>query len=186
MTPTLTYPGQPVGLNAETLHEAFEGREIIELDFGSSSSVSTLKVAGLRAIDLFDDGSLYLLEAPGHALEYIMALARTSADKFVLLAGDLTSHPGVICPNLLPGSITPSLTSSSSPTTPFFELTSYIMPDPVAGRTKLSALQALDASEQVLVVLDHDDTSFRESNTPSLTHALGATARRVWQRWAVP
>ena len=35
MTNSVTYPGQPVGPNAETLHEAFEGRELIELDFGA-------------------------------------------------------------------------------------------------------------------------------------------------------
>ena len=37
------------------------------------------------------------------------------------------------------------------------------MPDPVAGRTTLAALEAFDASEHVLVVLDHD-TSLRESS----------------------
>jgi hypothetical protein len=41
------------------------------------------------------------------------------------------------------------------------------MPDPVAGCTTLAALQAFDASEHVLIVLDHD-TSFRESNALSL------------------
>jgi len=51
-----------VGPNAETLQEAFEGRELIELDFNSSAS--TLEVAELWPIDWFDDGSLYLLEAP--------------------------------------------------------------------------------------------------------------------------
>jgi glyoxylase-like metal-dependent hydrolase (beta-lactamase superfamily II) len=59
-TRPVTYPGQPLGANAETLHEAFESRELIELDF--SNSASTLKVGGLRAIDWFDDGSLYLLD----------------------------------------------------------------------------------------------------------------------------
>ena len=34
-TNPVTYPGQPVGLNAETFHEAFEGRELIELVFGA-------------------------------------------------------------------------------------------------------------------------------------------------------
>jgi len=139
---------------------------VIELDFSTSDA---LKLAGLRAIDWFDDGSLYLLEAPGHAPEYIMALARTSADKFVLLAGDVASHPGVIRPSPLrplPESI-PLNSSESSRTTPFFELTSYIMPDPVAGRTTLAALQAFDASEDVLVVLDHDK-SLREPNALSL------------------
>ena len=39
------------------------------------------------------------------------------------------------------------------------------MPDPVAGRTTLDALQAFDTSEHVPIVLDHD-TSLRESSNP--------------------
>ena len=73
-----TYPGFPLNPDAHLPHAAFAGRDVIELDF--SSTAGEIKLAGLRAIDWFDDGSLYLLEAPGHAPEYIMALARTSAD----------------------------------------------------------------------------------------------------------
>lgn len=60
----VTYPGQPVGPNTETLHEALEGRKLIELDFKSASH---LKIYGLRAIHRFDDGSFCLFEAPGLA-----------------------------------------------------------------------------------------------------------------------
>ena len=150
-----TYPGFPLNPDDHVPHAAFAGRDVIELDFNSTTGV--LKLASLRAIDLFDDGSLYLLEAPRHAQEYIMALARTSADKFVLLAGDVASHPGIIRPSPLrplPESI--PLSNPSSRAKPFFDLTSYIMPDPVAGRTTLDALQAFDASEHVLVILDHE------------------------------
>ena len=159
-----TYSGFPLNPNSHVSHSNFAGRDVIELDFNSTTGV--LKFAGLRAIDWFDDGSLYLLEAPRHAPEYIMALARTSADKFVLLAGDVASHPGIIRPSPLcplPESI--PLSNPSNRTKPFFEPTSYIMPDPIAGRTTLAALQAFDASEHVLVVLDHN-TSLRESSDP--------------------
>ncbi|KAI9436212.1 beta-lactamase-like protein [Lactarius indigo] len=172
-----TYPGQPVNTNAETLQEAFEGREVIELDF--SSSASTLKVAGLRTIDWFNDGSFYLLEAPGHTADHIMALARTSADKFVLLAGDSAHHCGEFRPTPLtplPDTITPSplehATSASSfpcslferihpnpgffRTMPFYEAAASMVDDPVAYRTTLDALKTFDASPDVLVVLTHD------------------------------
>ena len=185
-----TYPGFPLNPDGHVAHAAFEGRDVIELDFNRPTGV--LKIGGLRAIDWFDDGSMYLLEAPGRAPENIMALARTSADKFVLLAGDTASHPALIRPSPLrplPESITPSpfepLPNSSSydtallaqahPTaphasyrsTPFYEPTKYIMPDPVAGSTTRDALQAFDASEHVLVALGHDP-SFRESGPVSL------------------
>jgi len=171
-----TYPGQPVGPNAETLHEAFEGRELIELDF----STSTLKVGGLRAIDWFDDGSLYLLEAPGHTADHIMALARTSADKFVLLAGDGAHHCGEFRPTPLtplPDTISPTpfepptSAASSCPcslfqpihptpesyrTTPFYEAAVHQVEDPVAHRVALDAVRAFDTSPDVLVILTHD------------------------------
>ena len=57
----VTYPGKPAGPNTETLHEAFEGRELIELDFKSASH---LKISRFRAIDRFDDSSFCLFEAP--------------------------------------------------------------------------------------------------------------------------
>lgn len=199
-----TYPGYPLNPDAHVPHAAFEGRDIIELDFNRSTGV--LKLGGLRAIDWFEDGSLYLLEAPGHAPEYIMALARTSADKFVLLAGDAAGHPGVIRPSPLrplPESIVPSpfepAPNSSSyssahferahpsargpafRTTPFYEPTAYIMPDPVAGRATLAALQAFDASEHVLVVLAIDP-SFRASNALSLAHWEQAHGEDTYNR----
>ena len=185
-----TYPGFPRNPDGHVPHEAFDGRDVIELDFNHPTGV--LKIGGLRAIDWFDDGSMYLLEAPGRAPENLMALARTSADKFVLLAGDTTSHPALIRPSTLrplPESITPSPfepapNSSSYDTallarahpaaprasyrsTPFYEPTKYIMPDPVAGSVTREALQAFDASEHVFVALDHDP-SFRESGRVSL------------------
>ena len=174
-----TYPGQPVGPNAETLHEAFEGRELIELDFSRSSGASTLKVGGLRAIDWFDDGSFYLLEAPGHTADHIMALARTSADKFVLLAGDGAHHCGEFRPaplTPLPDTISPSpleppTSASSCPcslfqpvhpspesfrTMPFYEAAAHHIEDAVAKRATLDALRAFDASPDVLIILTHD------------------------------
>ena len=173
----LTYPGKPVGPNAQTLYEAFEGRELIELDFGSSAS--TLKVAGLRAIDWFDDGSFYLLEALGPTEDHIMALARTSADKFVLLAGESAHHGGEFRPSSLtplPDTISPSpfenpTSGSSCPcslfqsihpspesfrTTPFYETVAHQIVDPVANRATLDALTVFDASPDVLIVLTHD------------------------------
>ena len=162
---------------ALTLHEAFEGREVIELDFDGSAS--HLKVAGLGAIDWFEDGSFYILEAPGHTTDHIMALARTSADKFVLLAGDGAHHCGEFRPTPLvplPDNISPSPLEDStsvsvcpcsifervhpSPgsfrTTPFYEAPAPMVEDPVAHRATLDALKTFDASPDVFVILAHD------------------------------
>lgn len=41
-----------------------------------------------HTIDLFNDGSLYIVDAPGHLPGHINMLVRTSVDKYVYLAGD--------------------------------------------------------------------------------------------------
>jgi len=41
-----------------------------------------------RGVDLFGDGSLYLIDAPGHLDGHLVALGRIAPNTFVLLAGD--------------------------------------------------------------------------------------------------
>jgi glyoxylase-like metal-dependent hydrolase (beta-lactamase superfamily II) len=174
------YPGYPKNPDAVTLQDAFEGRGLIELDFNASQ----LRVSGLRAIDWFEDGSFYLLEAPGHVKEHIMGLARTSEDKFLLLAADSAHHCGEFRPNPLlplpefisPSPFGPPRTVSSCPgsifepvhpsadsqgsfrTTPFFGPSPVMNEDPVASLATLGALQALDANPNVLVIPAHDSS----------------------------
>lgn len=46
-----------------------------------------------RALDFYNDGSLYIVDAPGHMAGHINVLARTSADgAWVYLAGDSAHH----------------------------------------------------------------------------------------------
>jgi glyoxylase-like metal-dependent hydrolase (beta-lactamase superfamily II) len=55
-----------------------------------------------RGYDVFDDGSAYLIDAPGHSAGHQMMLVRTtsgsesSSDTFVLLAGDCFHHPDLL------------------------------------------------------------------------------------------
>ncbi|KAF1843874.1 uncharacterized protein K460DRAFT_342544 [Cucurbitaria berberidis CBS 394.84] len=54
-----------------------------------------------RAFDVFDDGSAYLIDAPGHSAGHQMMLIRTKTDSFedntfVLLAGDCFHHPEIL------------------------------------------------------------------------------------------
>jgi len=173
-----TYPGYPKNPDAITIQDAFEGRQLIELDF----SESQLKVCGLRAIDWFDDGSFYILEALGHTNDHVMALARTAEDKFILLGGDSAHHCGEFRPTPLlplPESISPSpfespKSLSSCPcsifepihpladpksayrTTPFYEPAPTAVADAVAYHATLEALEALDACPDVFVIIAHD------------------------------
>lgn len=123
-----TFPGYPLNPDAVVCQDAFEGRELIELDFSSG-----LKIGGFDALDFFGDGSFYLLHAPGHskdlhicniplltdtkAHDHLNALARTSENKFVFLGGDSIHHCGALRPSSylpLPDSITPSPFESPS------------------------------------------------------------------------
>ncbi|ETS85029.1 hypothetical protein PFICI_03054 [Pestalotiopsis fici W106-1] len=95
------FPGWPTIAESPVLEREFQGRQVREVDFSSSN----LKIGGLGAVDYFGDGSFYLLDAPGHAIGHMNALARTTSDTFILLAGDsfhhgseLRPHPGAALP----------------------------------------------------------------------------------------
>lgn len=93
-------PGYPAEEVAPIPDLAFQDRLVHEIEF----SVSELRIADLKAIDQFGDGSLYLLSTPGHAVGHISVLARVNVDSagvssFVLLAGDTCHHPGELRPS---------------------------------------------------------------------------------------
>lgn len=173
------FPGYPLNPNSIVPQDAYDGREITELDF----TINSLEVGGYKAIDFFNDGSFYLLQAPGHTHDHICALARTSENKFIFMGGD-TAHLGAEfrpSPHLpLPDSITPSpfelpsslgscpgsIFESINPqvvvgdgaytTTPFYKLHSgnnVSLPD---AETALARMQLFDASPDVFVIIAHD------------------------------
>lgn len=87
-------PGFPAKEDSP-FHEAdFNNREVIELRFDDG-----FKIGQFQAYDYFNDGSLYLLNVPGHAIGHISALVRTTPDTFVLLGGDVCHHTGDIRPS---------------------------------------------------------------------------------------
>lgn len=95
-------PGYPVDPDSIILQESIEGRNIQEVGFINA----TLDIHGLRALDLFEDGSFYLLDTPGHEVGHISALARTTSktpaegsSSFMLLAGDVCHHSGALRPS---------------------------------------------------------------------------------------
>ena len=66
----------------------------------------------------------------------------------------------------------PAASHASYGSTPFYEPTKCIIPDPVAGSVTREALQGFDASEHVAL---GDGPSFRESGRVSLARS------RVWR-----
>ncbi|KAJ6584944.1 hypothetical protein B0H19DRAFT_403431 [Mycena capillaripes] len=50
------------------------GRKLVPLNFDESS----LEIGGFKAHDYFGDGSFYILDAPGHLVDHVCALARVT------------------------------------------------------------------------------------------------------------
>lgn len=90
-------PGYPENKDSPFRSEAFTNREVAELSFDSS----TISIGNMRAIDFFGDGSFFFLDAPGHAVGHINALARTSTNPstFIYMGGDSFHHCAALRPN---------------------------------------------------------------------------------------
>lgn len=87
------------GIAALTLSHEIRGRQVREIDFGST----TVQTGRFPAFDFFGDGSFYLLDTPGHAVGHLCGLARTTTtpDTFILMGGDLCHHSGELRPSPL-------------------------------------------------------------------------------------
>ncbi|UPK93754.1 hypothetical protein LCI18_004689 [Fusarium solani-melongenae] len=171
-------PGYPKNPNSPAHESAFQGRTVREVDFDRHS-----KVAGYEAIDYFGDGSLFLLNTPGHAIGHLSALVRTTRDTFVFLGGDICHFGGAFRPNehthmpaqlkreevALPPSA-PELVSCAqyllchpnpgrASSTPYYRPCSradswYV--DPSEAHKSVNALMSLDTDDKVLVLIAHD------------------------------
>lgn len=173
----VTWPGWPTRADAIVLDADIDGRELVEIAFDTG-----LKIGRFDSFDYFGDGSFYLLDAPGHAVGHLCALARTTAaheeggSSFVFMGADACHHVGVLRPSayhplppgeklqqilgedsgLCPGLLLDSCLSSKSE--PFFEVAapSLIFPDRDASIDTVSKIQQLDGQESVFVVMAHD------------------------------
>jgi hypothetical protein len=56
------FPGYPKNPDAVVCQDAFEGRDLVEIDFGDG-----FEIGGFKAVDFFGDGSFYFLQASGHS-----------------------------------------------------------------------------------------------------------------------
>ncbi|RMZ68339.1 metallo-beta-lactamase superfamily [Pyrenophora seminiperda CCB06] len=87
-------PGYPSNPSSVFNESDFEGREIIEIQFTENT-----KIGPIEAFDYFGDGSLQIMNLPGHAVGHIGALFRTTYDSFTFLAGDACHTPAVLRPS---------------------------------------------------------------------------------------
>ncbi|KAL1736209.1 hypothetical protein EV714DRAFT_242621, partial [Schizophyllum commune] len=168
-----TYPGQP---DSGLREQDFRGRSVRELTYGN------LKIGGFDALDFFGDGSLYLLDAPGHISGHTCGLARVTPTSFVFLGADISHHPGEFRPSAFlhktiacPGDIISAANKAISKehfapqASEPFDLTKREGPmldiaehgvheNPAAAREAVQKMLPFDAHPDVFVVIAHDQT----------------------------
>jgi hypothetical protein len=196
------FPGWPEDEKGVVNSDAWNGgRDVIELNFRNNDARAAdadgsgyqgirkllmqaprLQIAGLYAIDIFADGSFYILDAPGHTVAHVCALARTDASstdeegsEFVLLAADALHHSGELRPNRfspLPQSVITQSKLASDVLArtqlkadvsqkdgrplhvhPFYTPTAY---NTAVAQQTLEKLAALDARSDVLTLSAHE------------------------------
>ncbi|KAH7083504.1 hypothetical protein BKA63DRAFT_540320 [Paraphoma chrysanthemicola] len=177
-------PGFPTNQASPAFESDLSDRSLRELRFAEEFCI-----AGYRAIDYFEDGSLYILDTPGHAIGHLSALVRTTADSFVFLGGDICHFGGVFRPTPyvpMPEWLEPSdvghekirnhpyphsIFTASHPDQRNARIVPYYTPycrvngwyvDPQRALESVNQLKALDADERILVLIAHDPAMFGE------------------------
>lgn len=149
-----------------------------ELDFEKDSNV---EIGHFPAVDFFNDGSLYLVDSPGHEVGHICALVRTtiSPPTFVFLGGDAAHHGAEFRPSKyapLPPSILPNPITGSEEVgvhcVEWFNETnvkrgrepgealyiSKLIHDLDDYHNTIERMQEADGDESILVLIAHDSS----------------------------
>ncbi|KAF9038988.1 hypothetical protein BDZ89DRAFT_1061126 [Hymenopellis radicata] len=150
-----TYPSTP---DASLTESDLQGRKVTELKH------FTVDIGGYKALDYFSDGSLYILDSPGHCAGHISALVRVTPTSFVLLGGDSCHHSAQIRPNAhstCPRDMV-SVVPNAKANEPLLTLPGPGGPSAYHDREQaiqtIGKLAALDADANILLLLAHDST----------------------------
>ncbi|KFZ02731.1 hypothetical protein V501_09471, partial [Pseudogymnoascus sp. VKM F-4519 (FW-2642)] len=155
------WPGYPTNPESLLLESDYKDRPTREITFDKSPA--GLKIGRFPAFDYFGDGSFYLLDAPGHAIGHMCALARTTSTPptFIFMGGDTCRHMGELRPSTylpLPATLSPSPLSlpktaytTSCPSSLFLSL------HPSSSATAPFYTLALDSKGKSLVCVDVND-----------------------------
>ncbi|KAH8894529.1 Metallo-hydrolase/oxidoreductase [Thozetella sp. PMI_491] len=114
-------PGYPANPDSPILQSDYENHKLQEINFSGPGAAITVAIGAFSGYDFFGDGSLYLVDAPGHSIGHICALVRTTSgedeDTYVFLGADACHHNGEFRPSPwhpLPAEILPNPLTGSS------------------------------------------------------------------------
>lgn len=171
-------PGWPVNHESSLIDDDWKNHNVREESFDVGPE--SLSIGGFPAVDYFGDGSFFLLNAPGHTIGHLTALARISLastssrehprDKFVLLGGDICHYPGVFRPTnrspldaeaqaalyTCPASFFLDVHPEKTCEKPYYKMPAQCTVDQKAAEESIRKLCAFDANEDVLVIIGHD------------------------------
>ena len=137
-----TTPGWPQDPNSPFLASILDHPKFRELSFQAWSPLGPFD----RAFDYFEDGSLYLIDTPGHMPGHLGALAHTGDGEWVFTGGDCCHHRA-----LLHGSRPLSVTFGPNGTKSFHR-------DPQAALKTIERIRKIDRNKHFLIALPHDAT----------------------------
>ncbi|KAG4031518.1 hypothetical protein MFRU_009g02890 [Monilinia fructicola] len=169
----------PSNKSSPILESNYSGRELREISFDSG-----LKIGRFNAFDYFEDGSFCLLDSPDHAAGHMCALARvtTNPNSYIFMGGDSCHQgrefrpspyhpiPTSITPNPLqnrgascPGSLFEPLLRDDDREKRFYAIARVedergVAHDIDEAEKTIEKVMEADGSDEVLVVMAHDDT----------------------------
>lgn len=170
-------PGWPVMDESSLVDDEWKKHTIREISFNDGPN--SLSIGGFPAIDYFGDGSFFLLDAPGHTIGHLAALARVSLastsaelqrDKFVFLGGDICHYPGVFRPTksfplhfeaqaafyACPASFFLDVHPENNCETPYYRMPAHCTVDKESAERSIRKLCEFDGNEDILVIIGHD------------------------------
>ncbi|KAI9648863.1 hypothetical protein NHQ30_003504 [Ciborinia camelliae] len=166
-------PGYPINPNSYVFNSAFEGRSVREIDFSNCATT----MGGFRAMDFFEDGSLWILETPGHTSHHISALCRTTDSSWLLLGGDAFHNIAQLRPSPfrpLPHNVNDfaldripkkSCSCEHEPQVPpklgqnsFYDPAPRNAEDLAKAKETIEKLKVFDGRDDVMIVAAHDAT----------------------------
>ncbi|KAJ8110962.1 hypothetical protein OPT61_g6328 [Boeremia exigua] len=170
-------PGWPTIPDSQLDEKAWKDRELREISFEEA----TISIGDFKAVDYFNDGSLFLLNSPGHATGHMCALARTSAEppEFILMGADIAHHGGQFRPSkymplpediranpliapyqvsdtFCPGALFQQIHPHKRSTEPFMKADGFIHDDAPVACQSIEGLLKLDAHDNIFTVIAHD------------------------------
>lgn len=169
-------PGYPTNADSPIRESDYQNRELREIAFDEGEN--GLRLGRFAAFDFFGDGSFYLLNAPGHTIAHLCALARVSSapDSFVFMGADVCHHAGEFRPSVYrplpsmlsstnvprlrktcPGSLFQELQPEKSATKPFYVVQSMLAHDEEMAASSVHNTEEFDADDNILVIIAHDE-----------------------------